>query len=288
MGQRIDPVQPSTFNVQPSTFHHWGLSRDPFAEFDSAYVSLPSHDEAVACLVFAIETTQRRAILAAASGLGKTTVLRKALAQAHSPRRRFASVSCPNDGILLLTLLAERLGQRVGRESGRLGAWRALERAVRVASLQGYHVVMAVDDCDDSVDAATRRDLDSLTHLGSTASTGLTIIQLERTDGGGQPVASGAWLLTAGLDALTRSQAERYLTAKLERAGSSERMFTPRAITRLHAISLGIPRGLERLASRCLMTGAGRGLEVINPDLVDAVAGECWPSSLSAGPRLQG
>ena len=27
---------------------HWGLSRDPFAETDSPYVSLPSHDEAVA------------------------------------------------------------------------------------------------------------------------------------------------------------------------------------------------------------------------------------------------
>ena len=65
---------------------HWGLSRDPFAEFDSPYVSLPSHDEAVARLVFAVETAQRRAVFAAPAGLGKTAVLRKALSRVHQVR----------------------------------------------------------------------------------------------------------------------------------------------------------------------------------------------------------
>ncbi len=69
------------------------------------------------------------------------------------PRRRFVSVSCPRDGTLLFTLVAERLGQRVGREPSRLGAWRALERAIRVASLQGEQVVVIVEDCDDQLDA---------------------------------------------------------------------------------------------------------------------------------------
>ena len=86
-------------------------SRDPFAETESPYVSLPSHDEAVARLVFAIETAQRRAVLAAPGGLGKTAVLRKARQGAASIRGvEFISVSCPRDGTLLFTLLAERLG----------------------------------------------------------------------------------------------------------------------------------------------------------------------------------
>jgi MSHA biogenesis protein MshM len=263
---------------------HWGLSRDPFAEFDSRYVSLPSHDEAVARLVFAIETSQRRVILAAPAGLGKTMVLRKALSEALSPRRRFASVSSPRDGALLFTLLAERLGQRVGREPSRLGAWRALERAVRLASLQGFQVVLAIDDCDDQVDESARRDLDSLAHLGSTAHPELAIIQLERTAGEAQSSACGAWSLAIGLERLTRSQAESYLASKLEGAGSTERIFTPRAITRLHALSLGVPRGLEQLISRCLMLGAARGLEVIHPDLVDAVAPEFGTTTLAAIP----
>jgi type II secretory pathway predicted ATPase ExeA len=245
---------------------------------------LPSHDEAVARLVFAIETSQRPVILAAPTGLGKSTVLRKALAEALSPRRRFAHVSYPRDGALLFTLLAERLGQRAGREPSRLAAWRALERAVRLASLHGFQVVLAVDDCDDQVDPTARRDLESLAQLGSTAHTGLAIIQLERTEGEAQSGACGAWSLAIGLERLTRSQAEIFLTTKLERAGSAERIFTARAITRLHALSLGVPRGLEQLTSRCLMLGAARGLEVIYPDLVDAVAPEFGTATLAASP----
>ena len=54
---------------------HWGLDRFPFAQSDSPYVSLPSHDEAVARLAKAIENADRRAVLAADAGMGKSTVL---------------------------------------------------------------------------------------------------------------------------------------------------------------------------------------------------------------------
>ena len=78
------PIQDQDGAV-PVWMRHWGLGRDPFAEPDSPYVSLPSHDEAVARLVHTIETSQRRAIFTAAAGLGKTTVLRKAFAETQSP-----------------------------------------------------------------------------------------------------------------------------------------------------------------------------------------------------------
>jgi type II secretory pathway predicted ATPase ExeA len=74
---------------------------------------------------------------------------------------------------------------------------------------------------------------------------------------------------------LTRSEAECYLQAKLSGAGCSERIFTPRAITRLHGLSAGVPRGLERLAALSLMAGSLRGLEVVPAEVVDAIAHEC-------------
>jgi type II secretory pathway predicted ATPase ExeA len=260
---------------------HWGLTRDPFAEIGSPYVSLPSHNEAVARVVFAVETLQRRAIFGAPAGLGKTAVMRRVFSEVLSPRRRLAAVSCPQDGTRLFILLAERLGQRVGREPSRLAAWRALERAIRLASLQAYQVVVIIDDCDDQVDATVRRDLDSLDQFGSMTSSGLTIIQLERTDGAAQPVGCGVWSPTIGLERLTRSQTETYLATKLEWAGSTERIFTPRALTRIHALSLGVPRAVEQLASICLTGGAVRGLEVINPELVDAAAPAPWAASFA-------
>ena len=77
------------------------------------------------------------------------------------------------------------------------------------------------------------------------------------------------------LPALTRSEAEQYLAAKLAAAGRDEPTFTPRALNRLHACSLGIPRGLDRLASLALMAGALRGLEIVTPDLIEGVTQEC-------------
>jgi type II secretory pathway predicted ATPase ExeA len=261
---------------------HWGLVRDPFAECGSLYVPLPSHDEAVARLVFAVETSQRRVAFAGAPGLGKTTVLRKALSEAASPRRRFALVSYPPDVTLLFTLLAERLGQRVSRAPSRLEAWRALERAVRLASLQGFQVVMAIDDCGERSSESTRDDVDLLVSLGSTADTDLTVLEVKQTEPTARSITAGSWDLAIGLQPLTRSQSDSYLSAKLKRAGSVERIFTPRAITRLHVLSLGVPRRLEQLALLCLMAGSVRGLEVIHPDLVDGVARERWALSLAA------
>jgi MSHA biogenesis protein MshM len=75
--------------------------------------------------------------------------------------------------------------------------------------------------------------------------------------------------------ALTRSDAENYLTAKLASAGRDEPTFTPRAIHRLHLISAGNPRGLDRLASLALMAGALRKLEIVTPEIIDGVALEC-------------
>lgn len=261
---------------------HWGLTRDPFTETESPYVSLPSHDEAVARLVFAVESQQRQAVLAAPVGLGKTAVLRKAVGSLIDPRRRVISVSCPRDGTLLLALMAERLGQRVGREPSRLRAWRALERSIRVAALHGDQVVVIIEDCAERASAGVARELDAVAQLGSAINSSVTIIQVERTEVEAGPVADARWALRIGLHRLTRSEAEHYLTTKIQWAGSSERLFTPRAITRIHALTLGVPRGIERLASMCLLVGAGRGLEVVNPELVDAVALECWPTSVVA------
>jgi general secretion pathway protein A len=251
---------------------HWGLQRDPFAELGSPYVPLPSHEEAVARLVHTIESGERSARLIAAAGLGKTTVLRKAFAESQSPRRRFASVSFPPNASLLFALIAKRLRAQVGRESGRLDSWRGLERALEVSSLEGFHVVLAIDDCNRPTRDSAQHTLDSLRQLGSRSWIDLTVIHLERSDHRHRRDSTDAGGLAISLQPLTRSEAERYLITKLDAAGCAEPIFTPKAITRLQGLSQGIPRVLERLAVLSLISAAARGLEVILPDLVDRAA----------------
>jgi len=125
-----------------------------------------------------------------------------------------------------------------------------------------------------------RRDLESVSRLGSAVNSDLTIILIDRNVTGAHWAGSDDWSLPIYLERLTRSQAERLLAAKLEDAGSSGGIFTPRAITRLHALSRGVPRKLEQLALLCLISGAARGLEVVHPDLVD-ISAQSLPANAS-------
>jgi type II secretory pathway predicted ATPase ExeA len=254
---------------------HWGLLKDPFAPADSPYVALPSHGEAAARLAHAIEHSHRLAILRAEAGIGKTTVLRRALAETWSERRSCVTVGAPSDGTELLPDLAGRLGNLPGNTPRRQSAWQAIRRAVRLTSLERRHLVLAIDDWDECQGAAAPRDLEAVARMGADAGLQVTVILVSRAPGNDATRPGESWTLAIGLERLTHSQAASYLETKLRAAGCRDKVFTPRAITRLHARSLGIPRGLEQLATLSLMAGAVRGLEVIPPDLVDGVTREC-------------
>jgi type II secretory pathway predicted ATPase ExeA len=261
---------------------HWGLSRDPFVGIDSPYVPLPSHDEALYRLVDSIEQAQRQVIFRAEAGMGKTTVLRRAIAQSRSPRRRFAFVSSPSDRTLLFSLLAEKLGQSADFDLGRQSTWRALARAVGVAALEGSHVVLTIDDWDDRDDPVMSHDLDALAHRRVGGDASVTVIRVARTSGSHGSDPADSWSLAIGLRRLTRSQVEVYLAAKLGSAGCTKNVFTPRALTRLHGLTDGVPRGLEHLARLSLLAGAVGGLEAIGPEVIDGVVQEFR----GAAPRL--
>ena len=110
-----------------------------------------------------------------------------------------------------------------------------------LAALQGFQVVMTIDDCDEQVDPTIRRDLDSLAQPGSTHA-GLTIIQVERTDGEHQPVG------VAGVVSGHRSgAADAFSGGEISRdeARTGGKLGTNLHTARdhgLHALSLGVPR----------------------------------------------
>ncbi len=145
---------------------YWGIDRTPFVEHDPPYVSLPAHDEAARLLSECVRSGGRGAELVAEAGLGKTTLLRRVFAEVRSPRRRCILMSCPREADLLPGLLAERLGERLGREPGRLACWRAVERALRLMSILGTHIVIGFDDCQNAT-PTVRRDIAVLTGLGT-------------------------------------------------------------------------------------------------------------------------
>ncbi len=248
---------------------YWGLDKPPFTEH-GPYVSLPGRDEATLRLVHWARAAERSAFLIGVAGLGKSTVLHKALAEIRGPQVRCISLCCPREGTLLLAALADRLGNSVGREPSRLACWRGIERSFRLAFVQGTQVVIGIDDYENAR-GEVLREIESVASLGAGLNMRLTIIRAGRPAQGRQADSAWRWAVGIELESLTRAEVERYLIAKLASAGCSTPVFTPRAVTRLHCLTAGVPRGIDHLATRCLVVAAARGLEAIPADLVDTL-----------------
>jgi MSHA biogenesis protein MshM len=253
-------------------FRHWGLAGDPFLEGEGTYVPLLMHEEAVARLVYTIESGRSMAVLSGAPGLGKSGVLGRAIAEVRAPLRRIAFVSSPTDGESMFETLAQGLGsRRTGPGSAGGSAFHRLQREVRICALQGIHVVLAVDDCHMLAVSDREQELSRIRHLIAPTAGRVTVLLTWDEGEAEDPISDRSWNLAVRLKPLTRSEAETYLSARLAQAGGLDPIFTRRAVTRLHALSRGVPRDLDRLASLSLMAGASRGLEAVSSEVVDAV-----------------
>ncbi len=258
-----------------SWLEHWGLKRDPFGERGGIYVPLAGHEEAVARLLHAVDAGHALAVLRASTGMGKSLVLSRALAEARHPRRRFARVLNPLDGGQLFQKLAGALGTFCPDGSGRIQAWQALEQAVRAWVAQGFQVVLAVDEGWPLVAGGGAMDLLHLRHLAGRSAGRVTVV-LVLSDEGLEPSGLvNPWTLAIGLKPLSCSEVETYLSAKLAAAGNREQVFGQRAATRLHLHSRGNPARLDGLAALCLMAAADRKLEAIASGVVENIVGQC-------------
>jgi MSHA biogenesis protein MshM len=252
----------------------WKLSCDPFLGPEPVYVSTGSHDEAVARLVATVESGERFAVLRGAEGIGKSLTLARMAAEVRGPRRRLSMMTRPGDGLALLAGLAEGLGRRVSPGASRSAAWSTLAEAVRVCQWQRVHPILVVDDIQDLVEPYDRRDLARLVHLGNRPTNPLTVVQAI-CDSDDDLTPARPWELAVRLLPLTRSETEQYIVAKLAAARRVEPVFTPPALTRIHHLSGGVPRGIDRLASLALRAGAVDQAARVTPEVIDAVAGAC-------------
>lgn len=248
---------------------YWNLSADPFPAHGRPYVPTETHNEALARLLHAVESAQPLTVLRGAAGVGKSAVLRELASLVRSPSRRPAVVGRPADSAELAAGLADRLGVRVPPGASRSAAWKALGDAVRVAHLQRAHPVLVVDDPGD-LPADERRDLARLARLGSAPASPLSVVLAVHADA----ETLTDWELSVRLPALTLSETSAYLAAKMSSAGRALPAFSPDGLARVHELSGGVPRGIDRLATLALMAGALARSRAVDGRTVSAAAGE--------------
>ena len=250
---------------------YWGFVRDPFDQHTSPFVPLPAHCEAVARLTEAVESGQRLTIFEERGGMGKSRVLGEFSRTIRSLDRRIVSLGGIIDGATLFTRAAEGLGRPVPAGTSRGGAWLRLGEGLKLCRSQKLQVVIIVDDCQDLCTTEDRKDLSRLVHADPHPSGRLSIIQVYRLEEESPHREADPWELAIDLPPLLRSECEFYVASKLEAAGRTGPTFTSRALNRLHALSEGSPRGIERIATLALMAGAVGKVEIITDALIEAV-----------------
>ncbi len=247
---------------------HWNLVRDPFPARGGPYVATPPHDEAVACLVRAIGSGEPVTLLRAGAGLGKSTVLARALDSTRSPSLRVAIAVAPADPLDLLTQLLRSLRVRLGSVPTIASAWRHLNDSARLIGAQRSALLMAIDGVGGLSRPEDRRHLDRLAHLGNLSGPAPRLILLDRPDQDDDADIDNLASWTIPLPPLTRTEADAYLTTKLRLSGRDAPTFAPRSLALLHNLASGVPTALDRLAGLSLRAAALASIGLIGPDLI--------------------
>ena len=244
---------------QARLLEYFGLRDQPFGVTPDPrflYFS-PSHREAFASLIYAIETKRGFSALIAEPGMGKTSLLFHLLGKIH-PSARTAFLFRPeSDQYGLLRSLLTDLGVKTEFESVSQ-MHETLNRLLLLESRGGRQLVLVIDEAQDLDDSV----LESVRLLSNFETTTSKLIHIVLA---GQPTLAdrlakpqlvqlrqriSAW---AALDPFTRNDCARYIDHRLRIAGFRGTNLFPDASKLLIAsASLGLPRNINNICFACL------------------------------------
>jgi general secretion pathway protein A len=260
---------------QARLLEYFGLRDQPFGVTpDPRYLYFsPSHAEAFASLIYAIEAKRGFSALIAEPGMGKTSLLFHLLDKMqHSARTAFLFQPEPDQHGLLRSLLSD-LGINTELQSVS-EMHEVLNDLLLVESRTGKHFILVIDEAQDLDDSV----LESVRLLSNfeTAQTKLMHIVLA-----GQPALANrlakpeltqlrqrvaTW---AGLSPLTSAECGDYIDHRLKVAGYKGTNLFPAASKILIAsASRGLPRNINHICFGCLSLGFAKQEQQVNSGIV--------------------
>ena len=263
---------------QARLLEYFGLREQPFGVTPDPrflYFS-PSHREAFASLIYAIETKRGFSALIAEPGMGKTSLLFHLLGKIH-PSARTAFLFRPeSDQYGLLRSLLTDLGVKTEFESVSQ-MHETLNRLLLLESRSGRQLVLVIDEAQDLDDCV----LESVRLLSNFETTTSKLIHIVLA---GQPTLAdrlakpqlvqlrqriSAW---AVLDPFTRNECAGYIDHRLRIAGfRGTNLFSDASKQLIASASLGLPRNINNICFACLSLCFANQQQQATTDIVQEV-----------------
>jgi general secretion pathway protein A len=269
---------------------YWQLDARPFehASDPRFYFAAESQRGALLKLRYVLENRRGAALLAGESGLGKTLLIQKLLADldaTFTPRIHLVFPQMPADQ--LLTYLADQLtGQYSPLTATVDQSVRRIERLLTDNAEAGQHAIIAIDEAHllrDNQTLEAIRLLMNFHHSGEPAATMLLAGQTGLVLAARRlPALDERIAVNCVLTRLSAAETSQYIQHRLTAAGAKRTIFEPAAVETIHQLTHGVPRRISRLCDLALLVGFGEELRTLTSDHIESIHEELVGSSAAA------
>lgn len=258
----------------------------------------PSQVEALTTLRVALEQGEGFIKVVGEVGLGKTLLCRALLEQLQAP---FVTAWLPDPHLspgTLRSALARDLGIELPGRPTQQMVHERLQNELAAMAVRGLRPVLLIDEAQ-ALPASTLETVRLLTNLETEQRKLLQVVLF------GQPELDRRLAMpqfrqlrqritySCRLEALDRSGVAAYLAHRLERAGAGGELFASQAVARIARASGGVPRLINVLADKALLSAFGRGsgratVRDVRRAIADTedTAGQLWWPRLEPAARV--
>ncbi len=261
--------------------NYYGLREQPFGVTpDPRFLYLsPGHREALASLVYGIETGRGFLSLVAPAGMGKTTLLFHLLEKFRSSARTAFLFQTQCSSREFMRFLLAELGYECD-DHDFVRMHEEFNKRLLQEARAGNRFIVVIDEAQN-LEPSVLETVRLLSDFETPRAKLMQIIlagQPELADKMARPSLvqlRQRVSLLVGLKQLSLEETSNYILHRLRAAGyQGGPIFTPDALLRVVDFTAGIPRNINNLCFNCLSLGCALQKRVIDSDIVDEVTND--------------